>query len=286
MTKRTMDIEAVLRWAYQDELPKAVLGDDRQFPDGVRSGWAGIASYAQLLTLIDYNAYGVLPDLAAVGEPHPDALRVADAVEALVSCSVAIPDGWSPLADMGDLGAEGDRVVEIAALWAQARASASALVVTRAILGGEPCWQGDVPERKVRCGANGRPMWFRKSLVMISEGDPALGIEPEYVEAVVDGFNAKRRRPYADAYQETFLDPDPQPLAISRAEYEIWHAALRLLFDSLVGTLGSIEVTPSRRSARPWEPSSARDVTARPQIFSVDSVGVVATSERKFPCVA
>ncbi|MBX3543593.1 hypothetical protein [Chelatococcus sp.] len=276
MTKRTMDIEAVLRWAYRDELPKAVLGDDRQVPDGVRSGWAGISSYAQLLTLIDYNAYGVLPDLAAVGEPHPDALRVADAVEALASCSVAIPDGWSPLADMGDLGAEGARVVEIAALWAQARASASALVVTRAILGGEPCWQGDVPERKVRCGVTGRPQWFRKTLVQISEGDARLGIQPEYVEAIVDGYDHKRKGPHPDAFREFFLDPDPQPLAISRAEYEIWHAALRLLFDSLVGTLGSIEVTPSRRPLRPWEPSSTRDATARPQIFSVDSVGVHA----------
>ncbi|MBS7699183.1 MULTISPECIES: hypothetical protein [unclassified Chelatococcus] len=90
MTKRTMDIETLLRWAYREELPKA-LGSASGPSDSIRSGWAGISSYAQLLAVIDYNRYGVLPDLTALDGPHVDAVRVFDAVRALDGCAVEVP---------------------------------------------------------------------------------------------------------------------------------------------------------------------------------------------------
>ncbi len=56
------------------------------------------------------NRWGLVP-LDTMDDPHPDALAVAAAVEELGGFEVSLPDGWDPLSDLGDLGAEGQDAV-------------------------------------------------------------------------------------------------------------------------------------------------------------------------------
>lgn len=260
---KRMDIEALLRWTYRDELPKAAAHGGDRLVFGLRSGWGGVERYGELLAVVQEpdirNRYGLVPD-GSDGEPHPDAIAVHDAVERLGQCVFDLPDGWDPLADMGGAGAFG---AEGWAALAQGRAcltsvdatgrvvlrrSPARLVIRQAILGGAADWEGEVPVRRVVTGANGRPKWWRR-VVQVSDG--AFG--PVRCEVEVDGIDAHRRIPHPDAYQRFVLDPDLAPVVRARAEYEIWVAALGLLVEDLAGRLTTCEEVFATRTGRPWE---------------------------------
>ncbi|OCC05245.1 hypothetical protein BA190_10100 [Labrys sp. WJW] len=249
---RSMDIERVLRWAYVDELPHAKVA--QRGPATFGRGWANVESYAQLLTVIDCNAYGVVPDIASQRLPHPDAYEVGDMVDALADLELALPEDWDPFADVAG---EARPLAMAAAVRAirhltiiddagrqRLRRPVQKLILRHAIMGTEPDWQGEAFEVKVERNTYGQPAWFRR--VLRGEGREAMEVE-------VDGFDAKRRRPYHDAYQRFYLDPDAFPVAIARAEYELWHSALSFLAEELAGRLQSIRLLPLERAARPWE---------------------------------
>lgn len=305
---RAIDIEALVRWAYRDELPKAasVAGEGLAF--GFRSGWGGVERYGELLAVVQEpdirNRYGLVPDFTATGEPHPDAVAVHEAVEALATLEFVQPEGWNPLSDMGDLGIDGPAavarglarllVVEDArgadvALSRDLRSAAvkdgvargqrlvlrrspARLVIRQAILGGCPPWEAEAPERCVVM-EYGKPKWFRR-VVQVSDG--AFG--PASHEMEVDGFDAKRRRPFPDAYQRFILDPDPADAVHARAEYEIWIAALGVLVEDLAGQLHAHAPTPPTRATRPWE----RDVNAGRILPSLRPLAV-ESQERRAP---
>src|SRR5689334_12692725 len=98
---KRLDIEAFMRWAYVQELPKAqaVLS---LTPAGFGGAWGGVSRYGELLTVIDApeNRWGVVPDLFATTLPHPDAEVVGAAVQALDHFDIDLPDDWNPLGDM------------------------------------------------------------------------------------------------------------------------------------------------------------------------------------------
>jgi hypothetical protein len=292
--KRTMDIEAVLRWAYREELPKAVdTGRDR--PASVRPGWDAVESYAQLLTIIDCNRYGVLPNLAEPGAPHPDAIAVWQAVRDLDGFEIVVPDDWAPMADIGALDGEAPALAQQALARATVMDAAgrrrlkgqSRLVEKHALLGGCPAWEMDVPEKKVvRQAKTGQPAWFLDRIIY----DEIL--DGGYVErtVTVDGFNQTRRRPYPGAYQRTYLDPDPVPALVGRIEYEVWHAALGVLVNELDGALETVVVTAADRPLRPWdgEARAARRLLpslAKPVIPAL-STSTRARRENKTRCAA
>ena len=80
---KRMEIEALLKWAYCEELPKADA--EMKGAEHVPSGWSAVSTYAQLLTVIDDNRYGVLPALSIEpGDPHPEAIAVHDGDVVLV----------------------------------------------------------------------------------------------------------------------------------------------------------------------------------------------------------
>lgn len=266
--KKRIEIEALLRWAYRDELPKEheLLAG----PDGFGGPWGGVERVGRYGTVIDVseNRFGVVPDFTATTLPHPDAVRVAAVVVALDALELDLPDDWAPLADLGDLGPLGAAAVArgVAGLISTAadgrrrlRTAPRRLIMKHAIMGGTPVWQADIPVQKVECRANGMPRWFRRQVIVTEDGS---------MEIEVDGFNAKRRMPYGDAYQKPYLDPDPVEAVIGRAEYEVWHAALAVLVEDLndvrwsevvdgvrverVG-LRDYEVIHSARPVRPWE---------------------------------
>ncbi len=246
---KTIGIEPLLKWAYCDELPKALPdgpGRSRMF-----SASAVQASLMELYTVIDANRFGVVPDLSASGAPHPDAVAVHEAVCGLDAMELDLPDDWSPLADLGDLGPEGAAAVGRALMaltvldaagQRRLRQTPRRLIERHAILGGCPDTEGEKPERKV-VKEFGKAKWFRRVLVEIEGGS---------IESEVDGFDRKRRRPYPGAYQKHVLDPDPAPVAVARAEYEIWHAALGVLVEDLAGRLADHRVAATDRPQQPW----------------------------------
>lgn len=263
---KTVDIETLLRWAYREELPKAAVERaapmGRVAPAGHRNAYDAVARAGELLAVIQepdvVNRYGVLPLLdRAPDDPHPDAIAVSDAVEALAKVGAYMPEGWSPLSDMGDLGPEGEAaIVRGMALLTtdalgghvQLRRPLSRLVIRHALLGGEPVWQAERPERRTIM-EYGRAKWFRR-ITMVTDG--AFG--PATYEVEIDGFDFKRRRPYADAYRKVVLVPDPAEVVRARAEYELWHGALVMIAEDLAGAgLVAHRVTPPARPSRPWE---------------------------------
>jgi hypothetical protein len=252
--KKRIDIVALLRWTYRDELPKMpYLGGDW---GDVAPMWRSIDRYGELLTLIDdqRNRFGLVPDFGASTLPHPDAYAVYDAVQELDCYEFAIPEGWDPLDDMSGLGTHGvaavTRALDIitvtdAAGVRRLRKPMSMLIMQRAIMGGVPEWEGDQPEVKpVR--ENGAIKWFRRVYIPLDhEGFGGYEVE-------VDGFNTRKRVPYPDAYKKYYLDPDPQETIIGRAEYELWLSALGQLVTMLADRLDIWTVTGENMPKRPW----------------------------------
>ncbi|MEW6256900.1 MAG: hypothetical protein AB1592_13175 [Pseudomonadota bacterium] len=288
---KRIDIEHLVRWAYRDELPKVAARPKRLGPGGMVSGAAVLAKLQELNTLVQEpdiaNRYGVLPLLEdGPDEPHPDAICVAEAVEDLTGLDMEMPEGWNPLADMGDLGAEGidavrrglDRLAPMAGTGKRSiRQSLSRLVIRQAVLGAAPSWEAEMPTRRMIC-AGGKPKWFRR-VVQITQG--AFGPVEQSIE--IDGFNVARQRPFPGAYRKFELHPDPMMVVTERGEYELWVSALRVLTVILDGKLAAHVPLPPARPVRPWEGEG----TQARILPSLSISGCVAqASENKNPIAA
>jgi hypothetical protein len=269
--KKPIEIEKLLAWTFREELPKA--GAARALT-GIGFGRAhrAVEKFGEYLTLIDcdgINRFGVVSDLMAMEEPDADAIAVFEAVTALDEIEVELPEGWNPLGDMDGIEAELpgllaralDKVTVIDAAGARRMKVGPGAIVTRhAIMGDAPCWQADQPERKVVLGAKGTPAWFRSITVETSDGPMAQE---------VDGYDQKGKRPFPGAYRKTFLEPDPLPAALARAEYEVWHSALDYLAAVLDGELERFDVLPSARPSRPWEAAGAEPSRILPNLLAL-----------------
>jgi len=253
--KRKIDIEALLRWAYREELPK--IARQAEGPQGYARAWDAVDRWAEELSLkLDDNRFGVVPDFSAALPPHEDALAVHAAMIRLDQLELSIPDGWNPLSDI----ALGDHEAPAIAAALEdltsidkdgvnrLKVTPRRLVFKHAILGGCPVTEIDVPETRFVC-VGGEPKWFRRELRAVETCDGGSRME----EIEVDGFDHKWRMPKPDAYRKTYLDPDPQGGIVGRAEYELWHAALGVLYEDLLGMLQAHEVTACERPMRPWE---------------------------------
>lgn len=245
--KKRVGIESLLVWAFRDELPKAQC-DGPALPVLVNGSdpivaWVGDGAPEQVSDGRQ-NAYGLMPDRYASDEPHPDAVTVFRAVQRLADCALDMPADWNPFADMP------------AAAWAAPTAEEAlrrlvarpALLIRKhALLGGMPDWGREAPvpvERPVT--ENGKVKWFRQVDVVDSLGLP-MTIE-------MDGYNRRSGRPYPGAYTKTEVVPDPVPLAVARAEYQLWRAALDVICDDLAdaGGLAAHDVAPSVLAWEPW----------------------------------
>lgn len=254
---RPIDIEAALKWAYTVELPKTPR--DPAGPPAMRAGWAAMSEWLDELSLAgrDLNRYGVAPDPMAETGPHPDAVTIHETVCALDHFILDLPEGWSPLADFPNAAADADRLSALAlerlcrvdpSGARKLRRAPRALIERHAIMGGCPDWRIEPFESKL-VQENGRTKWFRRRLVWTQTVN---GGEIEH-EVEVDGFDHKRRIPYADAYPKTVWEPDPLPGVMARGEYEVWRAALDVLAADLDGALTTWAVRPTARPWRPWE---------------------------------
>jgi hypothetical protein len=269
---KAIGIDALLRWACCDELPKAqAIGEAvaAAAPRPPGNHWKGTASVGELLTMIDarYNAFGVVADPLALEPPHPDAVVVGALVAELSGLSLDVPEGWCPLADFVAAGAMSEdeaaaatvrglsRVLRVDAEGRRGAGERTArLVMRHAVLGGAPDFVAEAPERKL-VSKHGKPQWFRRSEVWAGavdgDGNGIAGMG-RFVEVEVDGYCAKRKRPWPDAYQKHVFDPDPADAVVMRADYALWHAALGWLAAEVAGRLEAFVVCESGRAAEPW----------------------------------
>lgn len=276
MLKR-IGIEAFLRWAYRDELPKQQCSEGGTFgPKEYGSCMGGLIAMAEVGTLVDFareNRWGVIPDRYARDNPHPDAIEAAYAMEGLDSLELCLPDDWNPISDLGEVGEIERTDSAVAGLGRQAVLEALAdltttdrtgrrslkggvrrLVMRFAVLNGEPGWEIEPPKAHYVCVGKGRPGWFRREIVQGENG-------PYEIE--VDGFDRKRRMPHPDAYRKQYLSPDPGDGIRDRGLHEVYVAALHLLHADLQGRLTGFALDLPERPARPWEDG----MPARPRLL-------------------
>lgn len=246
---KTIGIEALLAWAYRQELPKAAEGSGGGGP-GVGTSWGMVAEFAELMTMIDRtNAWGCAPDLTSDAPPHGDAVIVGEAVAALAGGAFTPPEDYDLLGDLADLkDAEKADCHRRGLQRAQISGRDLAVAVARvAMLGRAPQWESHgAPRRRPVLGVKGKPRYFRR----IAAPDGNGTIE-------VDGYDHVRRRPMPFSYQNYRLDPDPALLVAERAEYQAWVIALGVVAADLDGRLADHKVAAPDLPLWPWEDHAA-----------------------------
>ncbi|MCD1644312.1 hypothetical protein [Aurantimonas coralicida] len=258
---KRIGIEALLAWAYRQELPKTGSGTVRGHagPGAGLGGWDMVSEFGELHALIDMsNHWGCVPDFSTEAYPHPDAVLVGQAVARLADAAFEAGEGYDVLGDLrledGSALTDAERNdchrrgVAIARING---ARMPATIARLAILGTAPEWGGYAVARKPVTNAQGGPAWFRKTVRPAADGGPDVTIE-------IDGYDRQRQRPHPGAYRRTRLTPDPVQIVIDRVEYQAWVLALASLVADLDGVLADHVVDGPDRSLWPWEGEEQR----------------------------
>lgn len=140
---KTVDIEAALRWAYRDELPKR----------GAAASLETWESAILLGTRID-RSHREAGFPIALGEPHPDAFRIDLGVQALRAAEIDLGESLSALCPAWHAAFYDPNDWQLRPVVIDPRP----LLIARAIMGSPPDWQVDEPYFARRIGANGKPM--------------------------------------------------------------------------------------------------------------------------------
>lgn len=268
--RRKMTMSDALKWAWGEELPKmqADAGFDKGML-GARSAWGSILQYGEVGSIVDRqpNRFGCIPfDMA--GWPHADALLIADAVEGLAECAVDVPEGWHPMPELAAIDeplaarAVSDALIKATTLDRDGalrfRAKPDVMVVRHAILGIVPDWRlYGTPAKQYEAWPGGRHRWFVRR-----EVSTVVGTNPDGTDMVagstieVDGWSSRLKRPVAGAYRKAHFVPDPVPVMVARGEYEIFSAAMCMLFDQLADRLETINLMPVDWPVQPWDDST------------------------------
>lgn len=236
--RRVLDIETVLSWAFRDEAPK------------LRSDPSGRAEPSQVSPMFRLCALGGRVDNwsrepgfpAALGAPHPDALRVVEAVNALDASDLDLT-GWAAWAGGEPPG------VDLDIMAGNALRDVVAIVTLAARSGERPYWAPDQAVEPKR-GANGHPAVFGKVKGTLTLRDGST------VEAEREEVLPSRKRAGGDyptgAYCKLLYMPGRVKTWEARAEYAAWVRALAVLVERLAD-LSSIRVTGSGAPEQPWE---------------------------------
>jgi hypothetical protein len=188
--------------------------------------------------------------------PHPDALRVESALEALrltsPPCVIDEPD------IAHDLGFRLDVAGELRA----ALRNAANLVIVHGRLASRPMLRLKPLEASPRLASNGKPgVWRREEWLEPTFADHAQ--TSRFVEVRVV---AIRKNLYpTGAYGVVDWSPSPGDVLAERAEYAAWLSGLVWIAQSVSGALESRAALPPRAAARPWmgerDGEPIRDVT-------------------------
>ncbi|WP_299864434.1 hypothetical protein [uncultured Hoeflea sp.] len=267
-----MNVDQALAWAWRDELPKAPRIADG--PDGYLAAWRKVSGYGEYLTLVDrhgINRYGVVPDFSASAWPHPDAVRLHEAVAALDGAEVDLPDDWQPAPELTQFGGLAMRAIAraVRAICPDGRTlriAATDLVLRHVILGDSEAWRMEPTEQKIERHADGRPRWFVRSMMPMITGVDANGTDiVAMVEIETNGMTvAGKLKP--GAHQKHYLDPDPLDTLIARAHREVLADVMAYVFETCSGQLETIDLQPPELTARPWETGEAMPARVLPDL--------------------
>lgn len=214
-TRKPMSIEAILRWAYRDELPKG--GATYTGVGGATAPGFGAAALGDMID--DWSWEWEPGHPAAMGEPHPDALTVSAHVQALGAVEVdavasreeLLPEAWR-LIDPDDL------------LRSRIIVDRTVYVISHAKMGTRPEWRAGWAVGRI-IGRNGQPV--------VEEVDEHGHYGP-------------------GASCPLEVVPEPRDVVTDRAIYAAWHGALVDLANRVGDSLVSIEPLPPEAPARPW----------------------------------
>jgi hypothetical protein len=266
--KRFLDIEAALRWAYRDELPKRQHGgryDSRKLDGGMLVSAEHVRANAQ-----DDEDRGREPGFpAALGDPHPDSIVIETAVKHLAS--------WAGYRFGGDrmdaltCGIPLDGDPGLVAM--EAIASMCGIVAINARMATRPKWSFDVPTPRWTTGKNGVPkVLVDETFVQVTDRRGRVFYEPAQDQLAPDAvfYRAAIASPptrggvYREGtYCPILWRPDPVRLLTERAEHCAWHVALEILAAELEGQLGSIAVLSPAAAWAPWL-NSHEDIHGQP----------------------
>lgn len=246
---KTIGIVAFLEWAFNEELPKGGGGEGLA---SRHSAWGKIMQFSELGVKVDTFAHhGVMEFIERNADPHPDAVLAGEAVKALADVSMDLPDTWDPLPGVKRTPAVVKAIEEAVHMMRGDHAEGKALrmlpvgiVVRCAVLRRWPDFAGqiEVKERMVLNGA--KPAWFVRR-----KGVDAFGHE---VEFEVDGYNPKTGKPLPGAYRKWEMSPEAVSDIAGRAEWQLWRAAVDMVFEDLNGRLNDHVLEPCTLSLEPW----------------------------------
>lgn len=240
--KRRLPIEALLKWAYRDELPKDGATSFLR-PDGFGFGWGSVAKHGELLADVQEpdvrNRFGLAPDFTALRGPHDDAVRIWQSVQYVGGLTVEFEEDWNPLADFPKLAHRLDEFIERGL--GKVSCSIPVMIQRQAVLGKAPDWRSEDPKLLTIKATNGRPQWFIKEQMQDGSEVETKG-----------GLDTKTRLPKAGAYLKHYYEPKPSDVVARRAEYQIYISALEAVVDDLAGRLDDYEPTKEGLSYYPW----------------------------------
>ncbi len=253
--KTKIDIEKLLQWALREELPKGQAVS--------ASPWDLITRYCALGVRVDVSAHGLG---FVAGEPHADALIVAEAIQSLeTSARFADRVEVEPL--FGEFfGIAGEAVGAIMS----ASFNPQLIVISHATMGTRPSWKFELPDPRQRfyetVNARGEVRTYPLVMGFDRDGDLVIMHKNSGRARKRDGeytFSMSPRSPL------DWCDPQPLSVAHARAQFVAWHSALNALAADLAGRLSDFEPLPLALPLLPWLSASVatrvifRDAFAR-----------------------
>jgi hypothetical protein len=273
VSKRFVDIEFALRWAYRDELPKRHalprrLGTHTQ--ERVWSPYTFPAGYPEVSpSFREATAGGPSGGYAdgwsrdpgfpqALGEPHADAIVIEAAVKALEAWK---GHGFGPdPAESGLMHGIDHMDIDHVQAGMEAVAAMAGIVAVHARAATRPRWSRKLPEPLPDNGQNGKPrvlidetfveMVDRKGVYYEPTRDPEPGAITFTKAVPSPPIRAGLYR--QGAYCPLVYRPSPAGVVAERAEYAAWRLGLEILAGELEGRLSAIAVLPPAAAWRPW----------------------------------
>lgn len=229
---RKINIEALLTWAFTEELCK--VGSASTAPLGYSSGGSGIVQTAAYGTTIDVspNIYGVVPGFVYQGEPSPSAIIVGNAVRGLADLQgFEVATGWRPFPDWMDpqglVQDEVDRTIADLSIRTDRMNGRHVvnLVINCAIMKCGPDWRAKEPRTMQVIGENGRALWF-----VTRSAKDRTGKTYHYED---NGYDRIKKRPMKGAFRKWRLEHPVRAAILNRMDWQLWQSALEVLYESL-----------------------------------------------------
>jgi hypothetical protein len=268
--KKTIGIEKLVQWAMREELPKGQSVS--------ASPWQIVTQYCALGVRVDVSGYG--DGLGFLGgEPHADALIVAEAIRAL-DTRARFADRVEVLPLFGDCaGIAGDAVGAIMGASFDQRA----IVISHATMGTRPAWAFELPSPSQRFyEAQNAAGAVRRYPVVLGDDADAHVVMMQKNEGRARARDGEYTYAMSPRSPIEWCDPAPLSIAHARAQYVAWHAALSHLATVLAAALESFAPAPLALPLMPWlSPTLATRLIFRDAFARYDTVGLPLQPKRE-----